>query len=158
MSMKKTSLLVASHALVLAVGVALGIYLLPILAAPPAPSDAEVKSASAGATFRGEFKRSLPGSDALHWGEGTVAVGPDAVSLMGRVAPGPAYKLYLVPEFVDTPEAFKRVKAQSKVVGDVKTFENFIVPLPAGTNLGQYKAVVIWCESFSQFITAAQYR
>ncbi|MEZ0306486.1 MAG: DM13 domain-containing protein [Ramlibacter sp.] len=158
MSMKKTSLLVASHALVLGVGVALGIYLLPILAAPPAPSDAEVKSASAGATFRGEFKRSLPGSDALHWGEGTVAVGPEAVSLMGRVAPGPAYKLYLVPEFVDTPEAFKRVKAQSKVVGDVKTFENFIVPLPAGTDLGHYKAVVIWCESFSQFITAAQYR
>jgi len=22
----------------------------------------------------------------------------------------------------------------------------------------QYKAVIIWCESFSQFITAAQYR
>ena len=156
--MKRSLLLGLTHLAALAAGVALGIYLLPILAAPPAPTAAEVQAASATASFRGEFKRQLKGSDALHWGEGALAVGPATVSLMGRIAPGPAYKLYLVPEFVETAEDFKRVKAQSLAVADVKTFENFIVPLTPGTDLAKYKAVVIWCESFSQFITAAQYR
>jgi hypothetical protein len=156
--MKRLILLALTHLVALAAGVVLGIYLLPILAAPPAPSAAEVQAASASASFRGEFKRQLKGSDALHWGEGAVAVGPASVSLMGRIAPGPAYKLYLVPEFVETGEDFKRVKGQSLAVADVKTFENFIVPLAPGTDLAKYKAVVIWCESFSQFITAASYR
>ncbi len=156
--MKRTLLLALTHLAVLAAGVALGIYLLPILAAPPAPSAAEVQAVSASASFRGEFKRRLKGSDALHWGEGAVAVGPASVALMGRIAPGPAYKLYLVPEFVETGEDFKRVKAQSLAVADVKTFENFIVALPPGAEVAKYKAVVIWCESFSQFITAAKYR
>lgn len=156
--MKRLALLFATHTVVLAVGVALGIYLLPILTAPPGPTDAEVRTASSAASFRGEFKRALKGSDALHWGEGTIAVGPASIALMGRVAPGPAYKLYLVPEFVETPEDFKRVKGMSKAVADIKTFDNFIVALPPGTDVTQYKAVVIWCESFSQFITAAKYR
>ena len=156
--MKRPLILALTHLLTLAAGVVLGIYLLPILAAPPAPSAAEVQAASATATFRAEFKRQLKGSDALHWGEGALAVGPASISLMGRIAPGPAYKLYLVPEFVETAEDFKRLKGQSLAVADVKTFENFIVPLPPGTDVGKYKAAVIWCESFSQFITAAKYR
>ena len=156
--MKKLLMLAASHLFVLAAGFALGIYLLPILSAPPAPSAAEVQSAAKGARFQGEFKRDLKGSDALHWGEGKVTVGPDAVTLAGRIAPGPAYKLYLVPEFVETHDDFLRVKAKSLAVADIKTFENFIAPLPPGTALENYVAVVVWCEAFSQFITAARYR
>ena len=30
--------------------------------------------------------------------------------------------------------------------------------LPPGTDLTRYDTVVIWCETFSQFITAARYR
>lgn len=156
--MKKALLLLISHALALMAGVALGIYLLPIIAAPPAPSSAEVASASQGATFTGTFRRDLKGSDALHWGEGRVSVGPQTISLMGKLAPGPAYRLYLVPEFVETEEDFLRLKPQSLAVADVKTFQNFIVPLAPGTSLDKYTTVVIWCESFSQFITAAKYR
>ncbi len=156
--MKRVLLLAFTHAATLAAGVALGIYLLPILAAPPAPSASEVQAAAAASSYHGEFIRKLKGSDSFHWGEGRVAVGPTQVSLMGRLAPGPAYKLYLVPQFVETGDDFKRLKAQSLQVADVKTFENFIVPLPPGTDLQKYRAVVIWCESFSQFITAAQYR
>ena len=40
----------------------------------------------------------------------------------------------------------------------VKTFENFIVPVPESIDTGLFNTVVIWCESFGQFITAAQYR
>lgn len=156
--MRKTLFLSATHLAALALGFALGIYLLPIIAAPPAPDAQAVQAAAAGATFRGEFRRDLKGSDPLHWGEGQVTVGPSAVTLQGRLAPGPAYRLYLVPEFVETGEAFQRVKAASLPVGEIKTFDNFVVPLPPGAPLERYTAVVVWCEAFSQFITAARYR
>lgn len=156
--MKRILLLALSHVGVLALGVALGIYLLPILAAPPAPSAQQVQAASSGARYTAEFRRDLKGSDALHWGEGRLSIGPDRVALMGRLAPGPAYKLYLVPEYVETEADFLRVKASSLAVADIKTFENFIVPLPPGVPLERYGTVVIWCEAFSQFITAGRYR
>ena len=155
--MKKIAL-VASHLAMLAIGFAAGVYVLPILIAPEPPDAAEVKSVAGAAQFTGQFRRDLKGSDILHWGEGTVSVGRKAISLAGRVAPGPDYKLYLAPEFVDTEEAFLRVKAQSLRVGDVKTFENFIVPVPDGTDLTRYNTVVVWCERFSMFISAAKYR
>ena len=43
-------------------------------------------------------------------------------------------------------------------VGDVRTFENFVVPVPADIDPAKYTAVVVWCETFAQFITAANYR
>lgn len=43
-------------------------------------------------------------------------------------------------------------------MGDVKTFENFIVEVPASVDVAKYNTVVVWCEAFSQFITAAKYR
>jgi hypothetical protein len=156
--MTKLVLLIVSHVAVLAVGFALGIYALPILTAPEAPSVAEVKSMAGTAEYMGQFRRDLKGSDLLHWGEGTVSVSRMAISLMGRLAPGPDYKLYLSPEFVETEEDFFRVKERSVRLGDVKTFENFIVAVPDVVDPSRYDTVVVWCESFSQFITAAKYR
>ena len=154
----RTLLLAASHLFALAVGFALGIYLLPILIAPDAPSAADVQAAATQASFTGRFQRDLKDSDALHWGEGTVSVGARAISLAGRLAPGPDYKLYLSPEFVETEADFARLKPSMVRVGDVKTFENFVVPVPEGIDPARYTSVIVWCESFSQFITAARYR
>ncbi len=156
--MKRILLLALSHLVALALGFGLGIYWLPILAAPAAPTAADVRAAAQGAAYTAVFRRDLRGSDPLHWGEGQVSVGPAAVSLMGKIAPGPAYKLYLVPEFVQDAQEFKRVKARSLPVADVKTFENFIVPLPPDAPPERFNTVVVWCESFSQFITAGRYR
>jgi hypothetical protein len=156
--MKKALILLVSHALVALGGFAAGIYVLPILIAPPAPETAQVSALATQAQFTGQFRRDLAGSDALHWGEGTVSVGPAAIALMGRLAPGPDYKLYLVPVFVEDEASFNRVKADSLRVGDVKTFENFIVALPPGADLTAYNTVVVWCETFKEFISSAQYR
>lgn len=156
--MKKALLLLVSHALVALAGFAAGIYFLPILIAPPAPEATEVSALAVKARFTAQFRRDLTGSDALHWGEGTVSVGPTAVALMGRLAPGPDYKLYLTPAFVQDEAGFLRIKADSLRVGDVKTFENFIVALPPGVDLTAYNTVVVWCETFGEFISAAQYR
>src|SRR5262245_909945 len=130
--MKKALLLAVSHIAAVTFGFAAGIYLLPVLVAPTAPTPGEVRSAAAGAAFQGEFRRDLKGSDLLHWGEGQVSVHPSTVSLMGRLAPGPDYKLYLTREFVETEEEFLKLKPQAARIGDVRTFENFIVPVPAG--------------------------
>jgi hypothetical protein len=156
--MKKALILLVSHALVALAGFAAGIYFLPILIAPPAPEAAEVSALAGKAQFTARFRRDLAGSDALHWGEGTVSVGPTAVALMGRLAPGPDYKLYLAPAFVQDEAGFLRIKADSLRVGDVKTFENFIAALPQGVDLTAYNTVVVWCETFGEFISAAQYR
>jgi hypothetical protein len=156
--MKKLVLLVATHVAALAVGFAVGIYALPILTAPDAPSVADVTVASGQATFTGQFRKDLEGSDFLHWGEGTVTVGPQSVTLMGSLAPGPDYKLYLSPEFVETEADFMRLKAQMARIGDVRTFENFVVRLPDSVDISSYDTVIVWCESFGQFITAAKYQ
>jgi hypothetical protein len=157
-SLPKALLLLISHGLVAAIGFAAGIYVLPILIAPPPPSSTELGAAAANASFSGEFRRDLRGSDALHWGEGTVSLGNGAVSFMGELAPGPDYKLYLSPEFVETEQDFLRIKAQMARVGDVKTFENFVVAVPGGIDPSRYNTVIVWCESFGQFITAARYQ
>ena len=154
----KTVLLVVSHTLTLALGFALGVYFLPILIAPPAPSAAEVTAQAKAATFTGTFRRDLKDSDALHWGEGTVSVSAQSIALAGKVAPGPDYKVYLSPEFVETEADFLRLKPRIERVGEVRTFENFIVPLAAGVDPSKYTTVIVWCERFGQFITAAKYR
>ncbi len=156
--MKKFLLLLASHALAALVGFAAGIYALPILTAPPAPPAADVAAAAARAQYQGQFRRDLKDSDALHWGEGTILVDRKAITLQGRIAPGPDYRLYLSPAFVETEAEFLRLKPQMVQVGDVKTFEGFIVPVPPSIDPGAYNTVIVWCESFSQFITAAKYR
>lgn len=158
MSTSPKLLLVGTHLLVALVGFALGIYLLPILTAPAAPSAREVSALAQGASFTGQFRRDLKDSDALHWGEGTVSVSADAVALMGRISPGPDFRLYLAPEFVQTKADFLRLKPKMLRVGDVKTFDNFVVPMPAGADPAAYNTVIVWCESFNQFITAAKYR
>lgn len=156
--MKRRLLLISTHLLMLVAGFGLGVYWLPILTAPDGPAAEVLQQAERVASFQGEFRRDLADSDALHWGEGRVLVGPDQVVLQGRLAPGPDYKLYLSPTFVETEADFQRLKSSMRRVGDVKTFENFAVPLPPGTDLAAYTTVVVWCETFSEFITAARYR
>jgi len=149
---------ILSHLLAAGAGFAAGIYLLPILTAPPAPSESDVQRIADSAGFVGTFRRDLKDSDPLHWGEGTVSVSRAAVALQGQIAPGPDYRLYFSPEFVETEQDFERVKPRMVEAGDVKTFKNFVVPLKDSINPAQYNTVIVWCESFSQFITAAQYQ
>ena len=147
-----------THGIALAIGFALGIYLLPILVAPQGPSDAEVASSSTQAMFSTEFRKDLPGSDFLHWGEGQVSISAKQVSFRGSLAPGPDYRLYLTRDLVLNEQEFMLVKDSSVSVGEIKTFKNFILPMPENINPSEYGAVVVWCESFDEFITAAKYQ
>ena len=75
----------------------------------------------------------------------------DAADLHRLVADYTAHAGYEEVEFLP-------LKNQMLRVGDVKTFENFVVALPAGVDLLAYNTVVVWCETFKEFISAAQYR
>lgn len=156
--MPRFILLLVTHGAVFAAGFALGVYLLPILTAPPSVDRAMLAESAKAAMFQATFSRDLKGSDFLHWGEGTVSITPDKIVHEGELAPGPDYKLYLVPEFVEDEASFMKVKDRSLRVGDVKTFDGFIVDLPAGSDINAYTAVLVWCEAFGEFITAAKYR
>jgi hypothetical protein len=142
----------------LALGFALGVYFLPILTAPPAPDQAILEKSAEAALYKTEFKRELKGSDFLHWGEGKVSVTADKIAHMGKLAPGPDYKLYLTKTYVEDEAEFEKVKSDSLRLGDIKTFDGFITNIPAGTDLEAYTTIVIWCEAFGEFITAAKYR
>ncbi|GGA79375.1 hypothetical protein GCM10011369_21650 [Neiella marina] len=157
MNIRTISLLLASHSAVALLAFAAGIYFLPILSAPPAPSAAMIQQMSQQPTYTAEFIRELQDSDFLHWGEGTVSLGPEFITFVGELAPGPEYKLYLAPEFVETETAFNQLKPSMVLVGDVKTFDNFVVKIPEDIDLSQYSTVIVWCESFGEFITSAQY-
>lgn len=150
--------LLITHGMMLAVGFMAGVYTLPILTAPKSPDRAALQAASQSATYKGRFERNLKGSDFLHWGEGDVSIARDRIAHDGKLAPGPDYKLYLTSDFVDTKQGFMQVKSQARLIGDVKTFSGFMVPIPPDVDVSRYTTVVVWCESFGAFITAAKYR
>lgn len=156
--MRRLILLLLSHIVAGAVGFALGVYFLPILTAPASPDDAMLNERAQSAVYSAEFTRDLRGSDFLHWGEGTVSITDTQIIHKGRLAPGPDYKLYLLSDFVEHEDEFLSAKANSVQVGDIKTFDGFIVDLPEGFDIRPYTTVVIWCEAFSEFITAAKFR
>lgn len=150
--------LLFTHGAALAIGFALGIYFLPILIAPDAPDTAMLEEKAQSALYSADFSRDLRGSDFLHWGEGTVSITPTQIVHKGSMAPGPDYKVYLVTEFVEHEDEFLPLKDSAINIGDVKTFEGFLVDIPADVNVDDYNTLLIWCETFGEFITAAKYR
>ncbi|AEV34565.1 Phenylalanyl-tRNA synthetase beta subunit [Pseudovibrio sp. FO-BEG1] len=142
----------------LAVGFALGVYFLPILTAPDSPETAVLEQKAQNAQYTAEFNRDQRGNDFLHWGEGKVSVSPTMIVHQGRLAPGPDYKVYLVPEFVEHEDEFLPVKDNSVLIGDVKTFDGFLLDVPEGVDIEKYNTVLVWCETFGEFISAAKYR
>ena len=156
--MLRLLILSGSHLAMLAVGFALGVYLLPILTAPPSLDKSMLANTAESAVYKTEFKRELKGSDFLHWGEGRVSVLPRKIVHEGKLAPGPDYKLYLSKSFAEDEAEFLKLKAEAVRIGDVKTFDGFLLEVPDNINIDDYSTVIVWCEAFGEFITAAKYK
>lgn len=150
--------LLFTHGVALVIGIGLGVYFLPILTAPPSPDAAALEVMAEDAVYTAELTRELRGSDFLHWGEGTISLTRTQVIHEGRLAPGPDYMVYLVPEFVEHEDEFLPIKDQARVIGSVRTFEGFVLDIPEDVDLEAYTTVLVWCEAFAEFITAATYR
>jgi len=156
--MKRVILFGFTHTLMLIFGFALGVYFLPILTAPSSPSQAVLEEQSRDAMFVAELTRDLRGSDFLHWGEGRISISATRIVHEGKLAPVPDYKLYLLDRFVEHEDEFLPIKASAVLIGDVKTFNGVSLPVPDGIDVTQYSTVLVWCEAFSEFITAATYQ
>ena len=147
-----------SHLFVLAIGFGLGVYFLPILTAPKSLEISKIDEFQKEALYKTEFVKDLRGSDLLHWGEAEVTISNNIITVKGSIAPGPDYKLYLTYKFVEHEDEFLPIKSEAKYVAEVKTFKNFVINIPSDININDYNTVVIWCESFEEFITAAKYQ
>ena len=156
--MKRALLLAATHASAIGLGFGLGVYFLPILTAEDAPEAAVLEQAAQSASYSAELTRDLRGSDGLHWGEGTISVSADTISHIGELAPGPDYKVYLTRSFVEDEAEFEAIRDEAVRIGDVKSYDGFALDVPGGVDIEQFTTVVIWCETFGEFITAGQYR
>lgn len=156
--MKRILILAATHVAALGLGFGLGVYFLPILTAEDAPEAAVLKQAAQSASYSAELTRDLRGSDGLHWGEGTISVSADTISHIGALAPGPDYKVYLAPAFVEDEAQFEAIRDQAVRIGDVKSYDGFALDVPAGVDIEDFTTVVVWCETFGEFITAGEYR
>ncbi|MEO1025546.1 MAG: DM13 domain-containing protein [Pseudomonadota bacterium] len=154
--MGKLIRMLITHGIALAVGFGLGVYFLPILTAPPSPDNATLEEMAAGALYTTELLTDLPGNDFIHWGEGTISVSATEVTHQGELAPGPDYKLYLTQGLVDHEDTFDRAKAVQ--IGDIQSFGGFIVTVPEGVDVEAYDSILVWCEAFGEFITAATYK
>ena len=156
--MRRLLFLTFSHAVVLVAGIALGIYLLPILTAPESPDAEMLEQSSVDAVYSGTFTRDRNGSDFLHWGEGAISITPSKIVHTGNLAPGPDYKLYLTKTFVEDEAEFNAIKGEALRIGDVKTFSGLVLDIPESIDVSEYTTVVIWCEAFGEFITSARYQ
>ena len=87
---------------------------------------------------------------------GVIMANADQIWLDGEISPGPDYRLYLVPKYVETGGDFLQIKVNSTQIGPIKAFENFALDIPADVEVSNFPAVLIWCEAFGQFITAAR--
>jgi len=53
-------------------------------------------------------------------------VNADRIWLDRKVAPGPDYRLYLTPKYVETRLRFQTIRAQSLQIGLIIAFDQFI--------------------------------
>lgn len=150
--------LMATHTLTLLIGVAAGIYMLPLLTAGDGPDKNAVDQVMENRHYSGTFSRDREDSDLLHWGEGELSIGPSRIAFSGRLAPGPDYRLYLSPVFIETERAFIEQKASMKEVGAINTFDGFLIDIPTRVDPSTYTTAIVWCETFDQFITSAVYK
>jgi hypothetical protein len=151
-------LMATSHITVAGFAFFMGIYSLPIIMAPADPSPAALALSIKNTRYVATIADDLTDSDWLHWGKGTFSLGDDNIVFQGSLAPGPAYRLFLSPTFIETEKDFNHLKSSMVEVGKINSFSNFVLPLDTNIKLDQYTTVVVWCEAFNQFITAAQFK
>ena len=150
--------LMVTHTVTLLIGVAVGIYLLPLLTAGDGPDENALYEVMENRHYSGTFSRDREDSDLLHWGEGELSIGPSRIAFSGRLAPGPDYRLYLSPVFIETEGAFIEQKESMKEIGEINTFDGFLIDIPTGVDPATYTTAIVWCETFDQFITSAVYK
>lgn len=138
------------------VGIGVGFYIFPFVFPPAEATETLAAEEVATTIATGTFIHANP-SDPVHYGRGRVRVTEQSVFLESdfEVGPGPAYRVYLVA--ADGVRTASDVTESRHIsLGTLRAFKGGQrYAIPAGTDLSQYKSVVIWCEQFSVLISPA---
>ncbi|RZQ53329.1 hypothetical protein C1E23_09635 [Pseudoalteromonas phenolica] len=150
--------LIFSAVLIFSFGFSMGIYTLPLMVAPPSLSMLELATAAQSAKYLVQIPDELDGSDLLHYGKGEFYISESKIVFKGKLAPGPDYQLYLSKQFVENESQFNEHKDSMLNISEVKRFDGFISVVPNDVDINQFNSVIIWCEAFGEFITAAKFK
>ena len=63
-----------------------------------------------------------------------------------------------MPQFIEDEAEFLAVTDAAQLIGDIKTFDGFLLDVPQTVDIDAYTTVLVWCETFGEFISAAKYR
>ncbi|GAC1695731.1 MAG: hypothetical protein NVS9B6_01810 [Candidatus Limnocylindrales bacterium] len=128
-----------------------------VTAAPAAAQPVAVAPVPAAVTAPQDVaKGELGFVDSLHNGKGEVRVVQLGTAFLVRfesvtISNAPDIRIYL-----STDTGGRYVEANSLYLGVLKaTNGSFNYEVPAGTDISQYKSVVVWCRNFSTLITWA---
>ena len=139
-----------------AFGVAVGFFIFPYVFPPPPAMETLTAEEQTDVVAQGMFIHANP-SDPIHYGEGNVTVYEDLVFLEEdfKVGPGPAFRVYLVPQ--EQIRETSDVKETMYIdLGKLRAFEGSQkYPIPKGVDLKNYPSVVIWCVQFGVLISPA---
>ncbi len=158
----RKSIVIFLFALVVGIGIgfAIGIYTLPLIIEYRSDQQQITNLTPADeADPIGQFNRNSPGSDPLHWGEGTVRISNDKLIFEADVkfAPGPDYRIYLSRKFAETKSDFVKIKPRAVEIAKLRTFSGPLeFALPADLNIDEFDNVIVWCETFSMYIASAR--
>ena len=111
--------------------------------------------------YNSKFNPDAKDSDFFHWGRGDIVVNSNQVIFTDNVelAPGPDYRLYLTPKYLETEAEFMKIKNSSAQVAKITMFDGKqVFNIPENVDIENYNSVVIWCEAFKEFITVAKYK
>ena len=111
--------------------------------------------------YNSKFNPDAKDSDFFHWGRGDIVVNTNQVIFSENVelAPGPDYRLYLTPKYLETEDEFMKIKNSSAQIAKITMFEGKqVFDIPENVDIENYNSVIIWCEAFKEFITVAKYK
>ena len=110
----------------------------------------------------GKFNPNATDSDSLHRGSGDIKIisyNNSNKIILGenfKVTNGPNYRLYLLNEKnIETEKDFLEIKENSYNIIRIKQFSGYqSFDIPNDVDISKINSALIWCESFSQFITS----
>ncbi len=135
-----------------------GFYTLPLITAEEKPSQELPDLVKNEVVSEALFVKDLKSRDFLYWGEGQISNSKEKIPFQDNLLPAPDYKLYFTKTFVTDEEDFLKKKNKGLKINAFNWFDGFLLYLIGDLHLECHSPMVIWCESFSKFITTAQYR
>ena len=145
----------------IAIGFALGIFIYPYWFLNDIAAEALSASERRTKIAAGEFIHANP-SDPIHWGKGGVTIyrndsGRIILHLEKtfQVGPGPRFHVYLADAAdIKSNEHFEM--SGTVDLGRLRAFQGSqVYEAPVGTEIGDYRSVVIWCKEFGVLISPA---